>query len=69
METSLSTITITLPDEQLAELERLAASFQVPPEELARIGIEELLARPDAAFRRAAEYVLSKNAELYRRLA
>jgi len=50
METSMSTITISLSDEQLAELERLAATFQVLPEDLARIGIEELLAHPDAAF-------------------
>jgi predicted transcriptional regulator len=65
----MSTITITLPDEQLAELKRLATDFQVPPEELARIGIEQLLARPDAAFNRAVEHVLAKNAELYQRLA
>ncbi len=69
METSMSTITISLSDEQLAELERLAATFQVLPEELARIGIEELLAHPDAAFQRASKHVLAKNAELYRRLA
>ena len=31
--------------------------------------IEELLARPEPAFEQAVEYVLSKNAELYRRLA
>jgi hypothetical protein len=65
----VNTITITLPDEQLAELERLAADFQLPPEELARIGIEELLARPDTLFQKAVEHVLEKNAELYRRLA
>jgi hypothetical protein len=36
---------------------------------LARVGIEELLTRPDEAFKQAAEYVLQKNADLYRRLA
>ena len=65
----MSTITITLPDEQLVELERMAADFKVLPEELARIGIEQLLTRPDADFQRALEQVLAKNAELYRRLA
>jgi len=34
-----------------------------------RVGVEELLARPDDAFQRAVTEVLKKNAELYRRLA
>jgi hypothetical protein len=41
----------------------------VTVEDLARVGIEELLSRPDEAFQQAADYVLRKNAELYRRLA
>jgi len=66
---TMSTITITLADERLAELRDLAARFKVSPEELARVGVEELLSRPEDAFRRATDYVLGKNAELYRRLA
>jgi hypothetical protein len=50
-------------------LKEIAARFHVTPEELAQAGIEELLGRPDDAFQRAADYVLKKNAELYRRLA
>lgn len=38
-------------------------------EGLARYTIEDLLAAPDDKFERAAEYVLRKNEELYRRLA
>jgi hypothetical protein len=34
-----------------------------------RVSIEELLSRPEDAFKQAAGYVLKKNAELYRRLA
>jgi predicted transcriptional regulator len=65
----MSTITISLPDERLAKLQEIAARFCVTPEELARVSIEELLARPEESFRDAAQYVLRKNAELYRRLA
>ena len=53
----------------LAKLQEVAAQFNVSPEELARVGIEELLTRPDDAFQQAVQYVLKKNAELYRRLA
>lgn len=65
----MSRITITLSDDRLARLQEIAARFKVSPEDLARVGIEELLTRPEEAFHRAADYVLSKNAELYRRLA
>ncbi len=65
----MTTITISLPDERLQRLKEIAARFSVAPEELVRVSIEELLTRPEEDFRRALEYVLSKNAELYRRLA
>jgi hypothetical protein len=65
----MSTITITLAEDRLAKLRDLAARLKVSPEDLARVGVEELLSRPDEAFQRAADYVLGKNAELYRRLA
>ena len=41
----------------------------VSVEDVARMSIEELLAQPEEDFGRAADYVLKKNAELYRRLA
>ena len=65
----MDTITIALPEEQLKELKRVADRYRVAPEELVRASIEDLLARPEPDFRRAVEYVLAKNAELYRRLA
>jgi len=64
----MTTVTITLPDERLSKLKELAASLGVSSEELVRVSIEELLTRPEEAFRQAADYVLRKNAELYRRL-
>ena len=65
----MTTITISLPDERLQRLKEIAARFSVAPEELVRVSIEELLTRPEEDFRRALEYVLNKNAELYQRLA
>lgn len=41
----------------------------VPPEELVRVAVIDLLDRPEEDFNRAAEYVLRKNEELYRRLS
>jgi predicted transcriptional regulator len=65
----MSSITITLSDERLAQLREIAARFNVKPEDLARVSIEELLTRPEDAFQHAVEYILSKNQELYQRLA
>ncbi len=65
----MTNITITIPDDRLLRLKEIAARFQLTPEELVRVSLEELLTRPEEAFQRAASYVLKKNAELYRRLA
>jgi hypothetical protein len=47
-------------------LKEMAARLGLSPEELVRVSVEELLARPDEEFERAVDYVLKKNAELYR---
>ncbi|MEW6355969.1 MAG: DNA-binding protein [Planctomycetota bacterium] len=65
----MTTITITIPDDRLPKLKEIAARFQVTPEDLLSVSLEDLLARPDDAFRRAVDYVLKKNQDLYRRLA
>jgi predicted transcriptional regulator len=65
----MNTLTIRLSDDRLAKLREIAARFNVTPEELARAGVEELLTRPEESFQHAVDYVLNKNAELYRRLA
>jgi hypothetical protein len=65
----MQTITITLSDDRLAQLQQLAVRFGVQPEDLVRVSVEELLTRPEDAFQRAVQYVLEKNADLYRRLA
>ena len=65
----MTNITIAVPDDRLLKLKEIAARLQVTPEELVRVSIEEILTRPEEAFQRAVNYVLQKNAELYRRLA
>ena len=65
----MTTITIALPDEEALKLKELARGAGVTPEDLLRAGIEEWLRGPRADFASAADYVLKKNAELYRRLA
>ncbi len=65
----MSTISITLSDDRLEKLREIAKRFNVAPEDLARVSIEELLTRPDESFQQAADYILKKNTDLYRRLA
>ena len=65
----MTTFTITLPDERVKKLHEIAERFRVAPEELVRASLEELLARPLDDFQQALERVLTKNADLYKRLA
>jgi hypothetical protein len=62
-------ITISIPEDQLVQLQEFAARFGVTTEDLVRFSIEEILSQPDEAVRAAIQYVLDKNAEPYRRLA
>lgn len=65
----MSVITVALPEERLKELRERAVQYRVSPEDLVLVSIEELLSRPDESFQQAVEYVIKKNADLYRRLA
>jgi hypothetical protein len=65
----MSNITIQLPDERMQQLQKLAQEANVLPEELLRARVEEWLNSPALEFLQAAQYVLKKNEELYRRLA
>lgn len=66
---SRASFTVTLPEGLAHKLKTLAAEAGVTPEELLRSSMEEWLSHPREDFARAADYVLRKNAELYRRLA
>ncbi len=63
------TIEIHLPEQTAEKLRDAARRLGVSVEEFLRTSIEEKLARIDVDFKTAADYVLEKNAELYRRLA
>jgi len=62
-------IIISITEEGSRKLHELSSRLAISPEELARLGIEELLAVPDAEFAQTMDHVLKKNTELYRRLA
>jgi antitoxin FitA len=65
----MTTITIELPSERLQKLEEMALKFGVSMEELVRVSVDDMLTQPEEQLRKAAQYVLKKNAELYKRLA
>jgi predicted transcriptional regulator len=62
-------LTVDLSPAQAERLRQEAERLGLAPEELARAAIADLLATPDEDFRQAADRVLRKNEELYRRLA
>lgn len=65
----MTDITITLPEERPAKLRQKAAEYGLSAEELVRASIDQLIGGPAEEFETAANYVLEKNEELYRRLA
>lgn len=65
----MNTLTIPISEERLQKLKAVAERHQMEPEELIQISIDELINHPEEAVVAAMEYVLNKNAELYRRLA
>ncbi len=62
-------VSFHLDDEQWARLEERARELGVDARELARAAVNDLLTRPADDFERAAQFVLEKNQELYRRLS
>ena len=60
---------IPLPEDRTSKLLFQAERVGLYPEEFLRRCVEEILDRPDEAFSDAAEHVLKKNAEIYKRLA
>ena len=64
----MSTLTFEVPDEQAERLEAVARKSGLPLDELLRRLTDEYLDRNES-FEVIKQYVLKKNAELYRRLA
>jgi hypothetical protein len=65
----MTAITVPITEEGFERLKARADEAGVSAEEMARRALEEWLARSDEEFSRATDYVMRKNAELYRRLA
>jgi hypothetical protein len=63
------TISVQLPDDAERRLAETAKRLNVPVHELAAAAVRDLLTQPAADFEDAATRVLTKNRELYRRLA
>jgi predicted transcriptional regulator len=60
---------LRLSEQTASKLQEAAERLCVSPEQLSILSIEERLAQIEKEFRRSAEYVIQKNAELYRRLS
>lgn len=65
----MASITIDLSDSQLQKLRDLARVHGIALEVLLKASLEDWLNSQTSEFVDAANYVLTKNAELYRRLA
>jgi len=63
------TLNIELDAQQTQRLQDAAQRLNVSINDLAKAAINDLLAKPESDFERAASRVLEKNAELYKRLA
>ncbi len=62
-------VAFDLPPAQAEKLQQEATRLGLRPDDLARAALTDLLATRDEDFRAAADRVLKKNQELYRRLA
>ena len=62
-------VAFDLPPAQAERLQQEATRLGLTPDDLARAALTDLLAVQDEDFHTAADRVLKKNQELYRRLA
>jgi antitoxin FitA len=65
----MKVLELQLPEQTATKLLEVAERLSVSPEQLSIVSIEEKLAQLEDEFSRSAEYVLQKNADLYRRLS
>ncbi|MDC0831534.1 DNA-binding protein [Geitlerinema sp. CS-897] len=65
----MASITIEIPDDRLQQLKDLATAQGINLEILLQTSLADWLDAQNEDFLDAAEYVLTKNAELYERLA
>ena len=65
----MKVLKLQLSEQTASKLQEAAERLRVSPEQLSILSIEEKLAQLANEFGRSAEYVLHKNADLYRRLS
>jgi len=65
----MTRITVQLDDTKANLLREKAEKFGLSPNQFVTASIEDLLAQPEPEFEIAVQKVLSKNKELYQRLA
>lgn len=65
----MKSLEVQIEEPTVDRLEAAAQKLGITPEELLRVSVEEKLERLDGSFRDAVDQVVSKNAELYKRLA
>jgi hypothetical protein len=65
----MTRIIVEIDDNKAAILEHKAKKFGLLPEQFVSASIEDLISRPEPDFEEAVRKVLTKNKELYERLA
>ena len=65
----MTTITVRLEDSKVTLLREKAKKYGLTPDQFVTASIEDLLSHPEPEFEAALRRVLSKNKELYERLA
>ena len=65
----MTAITVQIDDTKAEELCRKAARFGLRAEQFLTASVDDLISQPDIEFDQAVKRVLSKNRDLYRRLA
>jgi len=65
----MKSLEVQIEDPTIDRLEAAAGKLGITPEELLRVSVEEKLERLDKSFRAVVDEVVTKNAELYKRLA
>ena len=65
----MTTFTLELDESKAEALREKANRYGLKPEQLVTASIEDLVAQPESDFDEVAKRVLSKNEDLYHRLA
>ncbi|UCF85715.1 MAG: hypothetical protein JSV50_08810 [Desulfobacteraceae bacterium] len=65
----MARITVEIEDSKAALLKKKAEKFGLLPDQFVTASIEDLIGQPEPEFEAAMRKVLSKNKELYKRLA